>query len=247
MILRTFIVLCVFFTCAVSVQDAWSNKFKNYLDPDASYEPVFMPVMTSTSVVIDADEVLPQEPNLGQTRFLKYPQVASLEERVARLVYGIETDIKPELDHYGYEIRRYMSHVVNIEIFEDPELLTQELRNIKKARIIGDYWKKHIDQEIREIETIIEEDTSIDLRVRTAFKQNKVAVQTFLISLKSWIDSNERLLLFIRKQPEIYEVIYPEVIVVVPTSRVEFYNLFATKQAKLKDIQRYQPFALMVY
>lgn len=232
----------------VPQQSAFAVKKRDTtLNADASYEAVFMPVLTSTSVVIDRDTKRPQEPNLGKAKFLKYPHVASLDERVDRLVYGIETDIKPELDHYGYEIRRYMSSVGNMEVFHNKDRIVSEIKNTKKARVIADYWKKHIDQELVEIQALIDEDTSIDLRVRTAFKQNKIAAQTFLISLKSWIDANERILMHIYKQPDIFEVIYPEILVVVPTSRVEFYNLYATKQAKLKDIQRYHPFALMVY
>ncbi len=221
---------------------------KQYFKPDAGgYEPVFMPVMTSTSVIIDKDEKPPLEPNLGKAKFLKYPPVASLDERVDRLVYGIITDIKPELDHYGYEIRRYMSTVGSMEVFHNKDRIVEEIKNIKKARIIADYWKKYIDQELSEIQQIIDEDKSIDLRVRTAFKQNKITAQSFLISLKSWIDANERLLLHVYKQPEIYEVLYPEIIIVVPTSRVTFYNMVVIRQSKLKDMQQYQPFALMVY
>ena len=219
----------------------------NSFSPDASYEPVYMPRLTSTSVEIDGDNELPAEPNLAKTRFLKYPPVTSLAERVERLVYGIETDIKPELDHYGYEIRRYMTSVGNVRLFEEPDYLIEQIRNLKKARIIADYWGMSITEEIADIEKILDEDNDIDLGTRTAFKHNKVAAQTFLISLKSWIDTNERLLIHINSKPDIYEVLYPEILILVPTARVEFYNIYATKQAKLKDIQRYQPFALMVY
>jgi len=213
----------------------------------SGYEEVVEPKLTNTSVIIDNDARPPLEPNIAPTRFLKYPPVVSLGERVDRLVYGITTDIRPEHDHYGYEIRRYMSTVGNLKIFEDPEFLTEQIKNARKASVIAEYWKKSLNKVILAIQEIMDTDSGVDLRVRTAFKQNKIAAQTFLISLKSWIDANERVLLAVHKNSNIYDVEYPEILIVVPTTRVDFYNLYATKQAKLKDIQQYQPFALMVY
>lgn len=246
MIFRVLFFLMFVSSCMVVTHAAWSARHV-ILDADASYEPVFMPILGQTSVIIDADDVVPREPNISQTRFLKYPPVTSLEERVDRLIYGIETDIRPEMDHYGYEIRRYMARVGNIEVFDDPEFLAKQINNVKKARIIADYWKKYTEKEVAEIEAIFDADDKIDLRVRTAFKQNRVTAQTFMISLKSWIDSNERLLMHIHQKPGLYEVDYPEVLIVVPTVRLDFYNYFVVRQSRLKDIQQYQPFALMVY
>lgn len=213
----------------------------------AEYEEIFMPELTSTSVIVDRDAELPLEPNLGPTRYLKYPPINSLSERVDRLVYGITIDVKPELDHYGYEIRRYMSHVGNVKIFDDPEFLVEQIKNTRKARVVADYWKAHVDEEIEAIDKIMGDDELIPITARTKYKQNSIGAKTFLISLKSWIDANERLLLQIYRQPELYEVLYPEILVVVPTTRRDFYNLVSVRQSKLKDIQNYQPFALVVY
>ncbi len=242
----TIFLLAVIF-CVGSQNGAAYAANAPVFNTDSAYAAVFEPRMTNTSVIIDEDDVPPLEPNIATTRFLKYPPVSSLGERVDRLVYGITTDIQPEYDHFGYEIRRYMTDVGNIKIFDGPEFLVKQIKNVRKARVIAEYWKKHINNEVLEIQEIMDVDSSLDLRVRTAFKQNKIAAQTFMISLKAWIDANERVLLSIHKNPSLYEVEYPEVLIVLPTKRTEFYNLYATKQAKLKDIQQYQPFALMVY
>ena len=239
-------VLTAFLCAGVSGKSTYAAN-AGFSTTESGYEPVVEPRLTNTSVVLDNDEYPPIEPNIAPTRFLKYPPVVSLGERVDRLVYGINTDIRPEHDHYGYEIRRYMSSVGNVKIFDEPEFLVEQIKNVRKAGVIAEYWKKSINNEIIEIQEIMDADSSIDLRVRTAFKQHKIAAQTFLISLKSWIDANERVLLEVHKNPGIYEIEYPEILIVVPTTRVNFYNLYATKQAKLKDIQQYQPFALMVY
>lgn len=239
-------VLTVILCAGVSANSTYAAE-GGFATTQSGYEGVVEPKLTNTSVIVDDDERPPLEPNIAPTRFLKYPPVISLRERVDRLVYGISTDISPEYDHYGYEIRRYMSTVGNLKIFEDPEYLTEQIKNARKASVIAEYWKKSISKDIQEIQEIMDTDSSVDLRVRTAFKQNKVTAQTFLISLKSWIDANERVLLVVHKNSNIYEVEYPEILIVIPATRIEFYNLYATKQAKLKDIQQYQPFALMVY
>lgn len=247
---RLFIFLLTVFACAsVPFGHVYAVEppIGGFATTDSGYEPVFEPRLTNTSVIIDEDDREPMEPNIAPTRFLKYPPVSSLGERVGRLVYGISTDIRPEHDHYGYEIRRYMSEVGNMKIFSDPDFLGEQIKNVRKARVIAEYWKKSINKEILDIQEVMDADSAIDLRVRTNFKQNKVAAQTFLISLKAWIDANERLLMTVLKNPGIYEVEYPEILIVVPTTRITFYNLYATKQAKLKDMHQYQPFGLMVY
>lgn len=229
--------------CNIPVALSKSSQF----NASGGYEEVFMPVMSSNSIIIDDDDLPPNEPNLSKTKFFKYPPVSSLGERVERLIYGIKVDVKPELDHYGYEIRRYMTHVGNIHIYDDNEFLNKQIVNVKKARVIVDFWKEHLEKEINEIESIIDNDSLVELRVRTVFKQNRFAVQTFLNILSSWIDSNERLLQAVKKEPSIFEVKYPELEIVIPTSRVNFFNLYSKRQAKLKDLRKYNPFAMMVY
>jgi len=216
---------------------------------DSSYEKGYTPVMTSTSVMIDNDEKLPQEPNIGRAKFFKYPALTSVSERIDRLLHGIETYIRPEYDHFGHEIRRYMSHVGNIKIYEDQDFLLKQYRNTKKARVIVKFWKKHLEEEIDQIETIMEESdaSDISLSARTAFRQNKMTVRSFVMSLNSWVDANEQILYTIAKDQELYILEYPEVIVLSSKDRLYLHNLLSVRAAKLKDIRRYPTFALMVY
>lgn len=206
-----------------------------------------MPELLSTSVVIDNDNEEPIEPNLGKVDYKKREPLTSMKERVDRLIQGVKKDIPPEVDYYGYEIRRYMAHVGNLEIFENEEFLKDQIRNIRKSNIIYDYWKKELEQEVLDIEEIIDGDATVSPAIRTMFKQNRITVRTFLISLKSWIDSNERLLLHVYNNIEIFEVYYPEIIIGNPQENVEFYNLAVVKQTKLKEIVIYRPFSMMVY
>jgi len=214
---------------------------------DSGYEDIYAPVMTTTSIVIDDDEDPAMEPNIGQARFIKYPQLTSLDERIDRLLHGVEVYVRPEYDHYGHEIRRYMSRVGNMKVFDDPDFVIRQYRNARKARVIANFWRDYLDKEIEDIEEIIETDDSVSLGTRTAFRQNKLVMRSFLMSLKAWVDSNEQILRKVGENQELYSVEYPEILVANPKDRVDFHNLLSIRAAKLKDIRKYSPFALMVY
>jgi len=72
-------------------------------------------------------------------------------------------------------------------------------------------------------------------------------MRSFLMSLKAWVDSNEQILRKVGENQELYSVEYPEILVANPKDRVDFHNLLSIRAAKLKDIRKYSPFALMVY
>ncbi len=242
-LLYVLIILVHFNVSAALAQNRGSDRFNS----DTGYEDAVLPRSLSTSVIIDDDDQQPNEPNITEIKFLKFPPLNSLGERVDRLILGIEKDIPPEYDHYGYEIRRYMARVGNIKIFSDKDFLEQQIKNVKKARIIGDYWKRKIDKEMMEIEEILAKDQDVHLRIRTSYRQNKATIRTFLIVLKSWIDANERLLKLIQEDPSIYEVIYPEIIIFNSKSRLAYYNSMLIKQQKLIELQDFRPFEMMMY
>ncbi len=230
-------------------QNIYANEDKEEkLKVDAGYGHVVMPELFSNSVLIDDDEEPPVEPNIIKVKFLKLPEISGIKERVDRLVQGIDIDLPPEYDHYGYEIRRYMASVGNLKIFEDDDFLIEQIKNTRKAKVIAEYWKKHINEEIKELDKIVLEDDNISFSVRTAFKQNKVTTRAFLISLEAWIEKNEDFLMVILENPSsMYEVLYPEIIIKDDKLRNDFFNKLNVKQVKLKEIREYQPFAMMVY
>ncbi len=236
-----------FFIVALGISPALADFEVPGRAHDSSYEEVYTPVMTTTSIVIDGDETPPVEPNIGEATYIKYPALTSLEERVARLLFGIKTYIRPEYDHFGHEIRLHMSRIGNLKIYSDPDYMLEQFRNVKKAKVVADFWKKHLESEIEEIQKIMDNDETIPLKARTAFRQNKAAVRSFLMSLKAWIDSNEQLLRIIAKEREDLEVVYPEIITLTPTVRVDLHNALSVRTARLKDIRQYPPFTIMVY
>ncbi len=214
---------------------------------DTRYEPVIMPVLKQNSVFIDDDAVLPSEPNIPVVKFMRIPEPRGYVEEVNALMFGITTDIQPEHDHYGHEIRRYMMQVGGLGVYEDRSFLIEQIKNVRKARVIANYWKKDLEAKISEIEKSHEGNNEVPLSVRTAFKQNSLAVKTFLIVLQSWIDANERVLMFVYNNPAILDIDYPEIIIYATQERLDFYNIYSNRQTKLKDMRGYHPFEMMVY
>ena len=51
------------------------------------------------------------EPFFKEVTFLNLEHPRTFQGRIDRLLYGIYTDVAPEYDHFGYEIRRYMAGV----------------------------------------------------------------------------------------------------------------------------------------
>lgn len=208
---------------------------------------VFDPVLEDSSITIDSDAIPPEEPNILQVTFLKIPDVPSVEGRIDRLLQGITVDLPPEFDHYGYEIRRYMSRIGNAGIYEDDKRLIEEIANVKKARVIVSYWQKALDKEMKEIDLALEKKPAT-AAVLNAYKQNKSTVRSFLVSLQGWVDSNERFLTYAYETKDEYENYYPEIVFTVQNGDiVDFYNAMLLKQTKLKMIRKYPPFTLMVY
>lgn len=210
------------------------------------YDLVFMPTMKDNIITIDNDNLPPPEPNIVPVTFLQDTPPRGLLDRVNRLSHGISVDIPPEYDQYGYEIRRYMSGVGNIKIYTDEEFLIEQIKNTRKARVIVRFWQQHLEKELGELEALISEQDSSS-SVWTALKQNRQLTRSFIIDLQGWVDSNERLLLKIFDLFGYIQLQYPELIFLRPHERIEFFNLYQIRQAKLNAIKKYQAFALMAY
>lgn len=229
----------------VAGQTEAANTKKKNRDAQG-YDLVFMPTMKDNVITIDNDSIPPNEPNIVPVTFLQDTPPRGLLDRVNRMVHGINVDIPPEYDQYGYEIRRYMSHVGNPKIYSDEEFLIEQIRNTRKARVIVRFWQQHLEKEVEELEKLVAEQDSSS-SVWTALKQNRQVTRTFVIDLQGWVDANERLLMNILDTFGYVQLDYPELIFLRPHERIEFFNLYQTRQAKLNSIKKYQAFALMSY
>ncbi|MBI1301355.1 MAG: hypothetical protein GC137_06820 [Alphaproteobacteria bacterium] len=216
---------------------------------DTGPEAVIMPVLGNNYVAVDNNDQFPLEPNIGQIDFRKIPEVSETSERIAALIQGITIDIPPEYDHYGYEIRRYMSRIGNIKIYEDPEYLVEQIKNVRKSKVIAKFWADLLKKEITDIQALIDQDTDrrISLASKTAFRQNQRIAETFLISLDNWLVTNEEYLLHILDNQGKFVVSYPNIMIDEESMRVQFYNKALLRQTRLKEIKEYLPFSIMAY
>ncbi len=212
-----------------------------------AYDKIIMPRLSYSTVIVDYDDKPPIEPVIVEVKFKRLPVLTSLDERVDRLVNGIVKDIPPEYDHYGYELRRYMAHIGNLEIYRDKEYLIEQIKNVKSAEIILNYWQKFLKKEIKEMTPLIDGNMKIPPIVRSEFKQNAVTAETFLLTLKLWIEANDQLLKFIYNNYDSIEMEYPEFFVSNSKKSLDLYNLISARQSRLKEVVSYRPYAMMVY
>ncbi len=225
---------------------AYAKKSTKPTTDSQGYDLVFKPKLLDGSVIIDSDNTPPREPNIIEIKFLKDNPPRGMLERISRLIQGIDTDIPPEYDIYGYEIRRYMAQAGNPKIYTDEDFLIQQIKNVRKARVIITFWQKHLESEIDDIKKQINEEDSSSL-MWTSLKQNRQQTRSFIIAAQSWLDSNERFLMNVLDIQSNIQLEYPEIIFMRAHERIEFYNLLQIRQVKLEQIKKYQPFAMMAY
>lgn len=189
---------------------------------------------------------MPVEPMFKQVRFLKLDPPKTLMERIDRLIHGIRIDIPPEYDHYGYEIRRYMKSILNPEDLNDSMMVPERLKQARTARVILEYWKKHLGDEMKLIDAELEKG-NISPSVITTYKYNAGVVNTFIPEVYVWIDRNIEFLEFVQEIGGEYYVSYPFYEVTNPTFRERFLTLYNRREDGLKKVIQYSPFLPMVY
>lgn len=188
----------------------------------------------------------PVEPHFKQVKFIKQPEPKTLSERIDRLIHGIYIDIPPEYDHYGYEIRRHMKSIGTPNDLHNTLLLPEKIRNAKAARVILNYWKKELSDEIKEIEVLMESrDTTI--AQKTTFRYNKRIVTTFLPEAYEWIDGNIYFLEYLQEISGQFYVNYPFYQIPNSNHRKKVKELYDQREQALENIVKYSPYRAMIY
>ncbi len=194
-------------------------------------------------------EVLPEdpvEPQYAQVKFLKAQPPKTLSDRIDQMLFGIKTDIPPEYDIYGYEIRRYMKSILTPADLNDPILITKKIEDCKKARIVLDYWRKFLNTEIIEIQKTIDGGDVTD-SARTSFKYHERIVKKFIQDQYAWIDGNLAFLEYLQSINGQFQVQYPFYDIPDPKKRDKIDQLYNKRQESLREIMSYTPFRLMIY
>jgi hypothetical protein len=188
----------------------------------------------------------PVEPQFKQIKFLTAEPHKTLTERIDRLTYGISTDIPPEYDHYGYEIRRYMKNILTPSMLNDPIFLIEQIKNIQKAKIILDYWQKHVTNEMEIIQSELDQAKSKN-SARPAFKHNQRIANQFMQDQFRWINANLEFLEYLQSINGQYKVSYPFYDVPDYKKREKISSLYQAREDALAAVLVYTPFRLMIY
>lgn len=189
---------------------------------------------------------LPIEPQFKQVRFLKQVPPKTLNERIERLIYGMKIDIPPEYDHYGYEIRRYMKSILNPNDLNDSLRIPEMLKNARTARLILDYWKKHLSDESKIIEEELAKTRSNHALIAN-YKYNQGVVNAFIPDMYVWIDNNIEFLEYIQEIGGEYYVSYPFYEISSPNLKERFFSLYERREKGLNNVIAYAPFSMMIY
>lgn len=248
-----------FATCLTGfTQSASAEKIKGlglihvpgFFKDMSSFEQSVRTGKSSKKTVFSTEAALfTNEPYFRKVKFSKLEPAMSLEERVDRLLYGIYTDVPPEYDHYGYELRRYMAAIGSVDVYLSEKSVDGQLQNIKNANIIIDYWEKAINKEIDDIEEKIEQRND-SVALRTRFKYNRGVVKAFMIEARSWIRANQRILEYMKEVGDRnYKVSQKTQILSFKTEEgLEGYaKLYKEKMPTLMEMRSYMPFRMMVY
>lgn len=188
----------------------------------------------------------PVEPPYKKITFLKQDPPRYVGERVERLLHGVEVDIPPEYDYYGYEIRRYMKSILTPSELQDSIKLTESIADAKRARIIMEYWQRELNSEMKILDEIISSQ-DVTSRVRTTFRYNETKVSSFIPEMFGWIDRNIDFLEFLQENRGQIFVRYPLYAVPEYEVRMEFLKLYNLREEARKRIIKYSPFRAMVY
>ena len=188
----------------------------------------------------------PIEPHFKEVTFLSQPEPKTLSERVDRMVHGIKTDIPPEYDHYGYEIRRYMKSIMTPQDLNNTLQLPKKIQSAKTARIILDYWKKALSEERNAIQVELDKG-NVSSSLITTFRYNSGVINEFIPDAYLWVDRNIEYLEFLQEHAGEYYIEYPFHDISNKTMRDKYIALYDEREQGLRRILKYSPFRAMIY
>lgn len=189
----------------------------------------------------------PVEPTVAKVEFYEFDSPKHVQGRIDSLLHGIKITLPPEYDHYGYEIRRYMSSVGRLEIYNNRHAIEEELVNIEKAWVVFRYWRENLLSELDSLDAAIKADDTASSKVKTMFTVNEAIVKAFIIEMQSWINANQELLLFLAENRKEYTFEKGNFLFKSSALARKFMNLFTTRERAKLQMRKYDPFGKIVY
>jgi hypothetical protein len=186
------------------------------------------------------------DPEFPVVTFKKMAKPVTLEEWLELIVQGILTDVPPEYDYYGYEIRRYMAKIGSEDIYGIEARLAEEAENINNARAIMEHWNRHLMRHIEYIRQEIETQNA-SATIRSTYKYNAAVIQKFQIDIQRWFDANEVLLDFLAKERTSYKIADGVLTFNSSAERGVFKALIDARNKARDIMNEYHSFSMMAY
>lgn len=249
--MRLVLLFLIFVVCKASVVGAEVYKpTKDEMIHYRSTRPLVLPLADdkghSKWEYFEKSFRVPKAPIFREIQFVKLPKINNLSQRIERLVYGIYTDVNPQYDHYGYEIRRYMVDTANPQFLNYSSHIEQNIEEIKKCRIILDFWKRELVKEMEEIEIELEKIQGVS-KMKSTFRFNKNTINGFIPVAYSWLDLNLEYLEFLKEFHGQYFVQYPIYYFKDSYIQNRYMKLHHKRQQAVDRINTFSPFRLMMY
>lgn len=197
----------------------------------------------------DEEEVIipPTEPVYPPVRHVVFDWPVDLHARIEALLHGLSMDMPPEYDYYGYEIRRYMVSVCNINVLASKDNIKGQLINIENAENVLRNWRKDLNRRMAQIEQQMDEEGA-EPDDRVLYRYNKGKVSAFFAETESWIRNNKALLQYLhRLGKDNYKIKGSKFSFRNEADLEKFVSLYDARERALQQMRKYTPFKLMIY
>lgn len=187
------------------------------------------------------------EPDLPEVQFFALEPPKTMAQKVQSILYGITIDVPPQYDHYGYDIRRYMLSVGSAKVYEDPDLIKEELEKIAYAQKVLAAWSEKNAQETQVLAAEITANKESEPQLQQDLRLNKAKAQGFFAVAQNWIENHKKALeLLAQKRGHYY---YEDSAFTFDNAQdmKEFASIYEAQQKSLAQIHEYVPFRIMMY
>ena len=169
-----------------------------------------------------------------------------IESQIDSLLFGLNSYIAPEFDVYGHEIRRYMVRTIEPSQMNNPAEVLAQYRNVRRAGIIAEQWQQDMSAKLEKISVDIEASGSM-ARMRSKLTYNQNIIDQFFKDLNAWVSANQDAVEFYFRNQGEFEVVYPLYYFMNFGDKEEFMQIYIDREKALAEMQKYLPFAKMIY
>ncbi len=187
-----------------------------------------------------------QEPSFPEIQFFALDPPKTMQQRVQSVLYGITIDLPPQYDHYGYDIRRYMTSVGSAEVLDNHERIAEELQKVEHAQKILEAWKQKNVELVAQVQQEVEQE-DVDPVLKQDFNLNRSKAAAFFIDAKIWLDNHRKMLEQLSHLRGEYYFEDSQLTFKNPEDMRKFAAAYEESLISIQAMHEYVPFRVMVY